>query len=87
MRRAPLVRSLGEVGEVGEVGEIDDLIARLESVASDLDDVAFDRLREAVAEGEVARPKADRELMRARRAIEKAVMALRSLDDPAGRWQ
>lgn len=59
---------------------LDDLIARLEAVAADLDDVAFEHLREAVADGEVARPKADRELMRARRAIEKAVVTLRQLD-------
>ena len=60
--------------------DLDGLIVRLESVASDLDDVAFDRLREAVADGEVTRPRADRELMRARRAIEKAVTALRSVE-------
>jgi hypothetical protein len=57
------------------------LIERLESVAADLDEIAFDRLREAVADGEVARPAGDKQLMQARRAIEKAVAVLRRLDE------
>ena len=61
-------------------GEYDGLIERLESVAADLDEIAFDRLREAVADGEVTRPVADKKLMQARRAIEKAVAVLRQLD-------
>lgn len=56
------------------------LADRLAAVAADLDDLAFDRLREAVADGERARPVEDRELMKARRAIEKAVQVLRQLD-------
>jgi hypothetical protein len=58
------------------------LIDRLESVAADLDEIAFDRLREAVADGEVTRPVDDKQLMQARRAIEKAVTVLRRLDEP-----
>lgn len=67
-------------------GELGPLADRLQSVAADLDEIAFDRLREAVAEGETARPRDDRELMKARRAIEKATVILRQLDgdDPAG---
>lgn len=59
------------------------LVERLESVAADLDDIAFDRLREAVADGETERPKIDKQLMQARRAIEKAVIVLRQLDADA----
>lgn len=62
-------------------GEYDDLIARLESVAADLDEIAFDRLREAVADGDVLRPPDDKRLMQARRAIEKAAGVLRQLDE------
>jgi hypothetical protein len=62
-------------------GEFDDLIERLESVAADLDELAFDRLREAVADGEVSRPPDDKKLMQARRAIEKAAGVLRQLDE------
>jgi len=62
-------------------GEYDSLIERLESVAADLDDIAFDRLREAVADGEVMRSTADKKLMQARRAVEKAAGILRQLDE------
>jgi hypothetical protein len=63
------------------MGEYADLVARLESVAADLDELAFDRLREAVADGEVTRPADDKKLMQARRAIEKAAGVLRQLDE------
>ena len=56
------------------------LVERLEAVAADLDEIAFDRLREAVSEGELARPADDKQLMQARRAIEKAAGVLRQLD-------
>jgi len=56
-----------------------DLIDRIEAIAAEIDDVAFDQLREASAEGELARPASDRRLMQARRALEKAAEALRSI--------
>ena len=62
-------------------GEYDEFIQRLESLAADLDEVAFDRLREAVADGEVIRPLEDKKLMQARRAIDKAAAVLRQLDE------
>lgn len=55
------------------------LAAQLESIVADLDELAFDRLREAAAEGGTARPTADRELVKARRAVEKAAHILRQL--------
>lgn len=55
-------------------------VDRLEAIAADLDEMAFDRLREAVADGEVTRPTDDKKLMQARRAIEKAAAVLRQLD-------
>jgi hypothetical protein len=63
------------------MGEYSGLIERLESIAADLDEMAFDRLREAVADGELARPADDKKLMQARRAIEKAAGVLRQLDE------
>jgi len=63
------------------MGEYSGLIERLESVAADLDEMAFDRLREAVADGELTRPADDKKLMQARRAIEKAAGVLRQLDE------
>ena len=62
-------------------GDYGGLIDRLESVAADLDEIAFDRLREAVADGEITRPADDKKLMQARRSIEKAAAILRQLDD------
>lgn len=62
-------------------GDYGRLVERLESVAADLDEMAFDRLREAVADGEVTRPADDKKLMQARRAIEKAAVVLRQLDE------
>lgn len=56
------------------------LADRLESVAADLDEMAFDVLREAVADGEIQRPVEDKKMMQARRAIEKAAGILRQLD-------
>lgn len=53
------------------------LAERLEAIAEELDEIAFDRLREAVADGEVERPASDKRLMQARRAIDKAVHLLR----------
>lgn len=63
------------------MGEYQGFVERLEAIAADLDEVAFDRLREAVADGEVTRPADDKRLMQARRAIEKAAGILRQLDD------
>jgi hypothetical protein len=62
-------------------GEYAAFVERLEAIAGDLDELAFDRLREAVADGEVARPPDDKKLMQARRAIEKAAAVLRQLDE------
>ena len=56
------------------------LADRLESIVEDLDELAFDRLREAVADGATQRPQSDKELTKARRATEKAAHILRALD-------
>ncbi|MDA3031975.1 MAG: hypothetical protein O3B90_06545 [Actinomycetota bacterium] len=61
------------------MADYDALANRLETVAADLDEIAFDQLREAVADGEVKRPAHDKKLMQARRSIEKAVGILRQL--------
>ena len=56
------------------------LVERIEAIAHDIDEMSFDQLREASAEGEVERPVSDRRLMQARRALDKAANALRSID-------
>jgi hypothetical protein len=63
------------------MGDYDRLVAQLEEIGAELDEIAFDRLREAVADGELTRPADDKKLMQARRAIEKAAGVLRQLDE------
>lgn len=63
------------------MGEYDGLVERLEAIAADIDEIAFDRLREAVADGDASRPVDDKKLMQARRAVEKAAGVLRQLGD------
>lgn len=58
-----------------------DLAARLDAVVEELDDLAFERLRVAAAEGDTARPASDKELVRARRAVERAAHLVRALAD------
>lgn len=57
-----------------------DLVSRLEGIAEELDDLAFDQLREAAAAGR-GRPADDKRLLQARRAIDKAAGLLRQLDE------
>jgi len=57
------------------------LADRLRSVLDEIDELAFDQLREAVADGATARPASDKELAKARRSVEKAVRVLEMLGD------
>ena len=69
------------------MGNYSDLADRLAAVGADIDEIAFDTLREAVAAGEVQRPVEDKKLMQARRSIEKAAAILRQLDgDGSDDW-
>ena len=54
---------------------------RLDQLVADLDELAFDRLREAMSDGVTERPASDRELTKARRAVEKAARILRELSE------
>ena len=62
------------------MSDLDGLADQLTDIAEQLDEMAFDQLREAVADGAVERPQTDKRLMQARRAIEKAAHLLRSMD-------
>lgn len=62
-------------------GSLEELAARLEGIAADMDDLAFDHLREAAAGGEAAHLAAERRLLKARRAVARALAAL-SPPDP-----
>lgn len=55
------------------------LAERLRAIGEEIDQIAFDQLREAVTDGEIERPASDKRLMQARRAIEKAAAILDDL--------
>ncbi len=58
-----------------------DLADQLEAVVAEIDEVSFDLLQQAVADGATSRPAADKTLTQARRAVEKAAALLRGLED------
>lgn len=66
------------MGDERRYGELAD---RLEVIVAELDELAFDELREAVAGGADRRPASDKVLTQARRAVEKAAHLLRQADD------
>jgi hypothetical protein len=56
-----------------------ELAARLDAIATDLDELSLELLQEALADGATARPAADKVVVQARRAVEKAAHLLRQL--------
>lgn len=63
------------------MADVDDIRERLSAIAEELADGAIEALREAVERGETARPALERQLTRARAAVERAVGLL---SDAAG---
>jgi hypothetical protein len=63
------------------VADLEGLRARLEGIAEELADAAMDALRQALEEGAVGRPEAERRITQARRAVERAVAALGAVPD------
>ena len=62
------------------MSDLNSLAERLQAIVEELDEIAFDRLRLAASQGQRSRPDDDRELTKARRAVEKAVVVLRRID-------
>ena len=62
------------------MSDLASLADRLEAIVEELDEIAFDRLRVASEGGQRERPDDDRELTKARRAVEKAVAVLRGME-------
>ena len=56
--------------------DVDDIRSRLEAIAEELTELAVNVLREAVEAGADSRPDAEKRLMRARTAVEKAAHLL-----------
>ena len=65
------------------MADLDELRARLEGIAEELADAAMDVLRQALEEGAVRRPEAERRITQARRAVDRAVAALGAITRPA----
>jgi hypothetical protein len=63
------------------VTRFDDLADQLEAIGAELDELSFDLLQQAVADGATARPAEDKRITQARRAVEKAVRLLRDSTD------
>jgi acyl transferase domain-containing protein len=61
------------------VSRVSDLADRLDEIVAELDELAFDRLQDAVASGATRRPASDKTLTQARRSVEKAARLLRDL--------
>ncbi len=57
----------------------EELADRLDAVVTDLDELSFVVLQDAVASGAQRRPEADKTLAQARRAAEKAARLMREL--------
>jgi hypothetical protein len=70
--------------------DLDDVADRLDAIAQELGDLAFDRLREATSEArrtgspDPAVVAEEKRLTRARRSVEKAVVVLRRTPASAG---
>lgn len=60
---------------------MDDLCSQLETIAETLTDRSIDHLRAAIADGATTHPRAEKELAKAQRAIDKAIRILRALDE------
>ena len=55
----------------------EELADRLEAIGGELDELSFDLLQQAVADGATGRPAEDKTVTQARRAVEKAARLLR----------
>ena len=64
-------------------GEFDEIRGRLEGIAEELADLAIVRLRESIDAGGTEYPVDEKRLIRARRAVEKAIHLLEEPDDSA----
>jgi ElaB/YqjD/DUF883 family membrane-anchored ribosome-binding protein len=51
---------------------VEEIVSELAAIVERLDEVAFDALRDAVADGVTTRPDIERRVVRARNAVERA---------------
>jgi hypothetical protein len=58
------------------MADVEGMRDRLQTIAEELADAGIDTLREAIAAGATKRPDAERHLVKARRAVERAIVEL-----------
>jgi len=56
--------------------ELDDIAARLEAIAEELNDCSMRILSDAIESGQSSRPPLEKQVSQARRAVEKAIQHL-----------
>ena len=61
------------------MSDLEQITDRIDALVEELDEIAFDRLREAAADGATERPELDKRITQARRALEKAAGLLRGV--------
>jgi hypothetical protein len=64
------------------VSRFDELADQLDAIVAELDELAFDQLSLAMHDGATQRPATDKQLVQARRAVEKAAHVLRRITPP-----
>jgi hypothetical protein len=63
------------------VHDAEPIVERLRSIEADLRDLAYERLRAAAEDGDTDALAEEKKLLQARRAIEKAIIALGSVPE------
>lgn len=58
------------------MSEVEPIVEQLRQIVERLDDLSFAELQRALADGRTERPTIDRQVTKARRAIERAIGAL-----------
>jgi len=61
--------------------DFEDLIAQLASIEERLRDVAYERLRAAAEDGDADAAAQERQILKARRAVERAIQALGGISE------
>lgn len=63
------------------MSDVEDLLAQLSVIEERLRDLAYDRLRAAAEDGDADAAADEKRLLKARRAVERAIVALASTSD------
>jgi C4-dicarboxylate-specific signal transduction histidine kinase len=62
-------------------GDLEQVVSEIEQLTERLGDLAMEELRRAISSGAQKRPQAERQITKARNALERALVALRRIDE------